>query len=94
MSATGNVQPARVAELYTLTAAGKWSEAQDLHYELMPLNEALFYETNPVPAKTALGWMGKIDPQVRLPLAPMSEANTARLRQVMAGYGLLQEGAA
>jgi 4-hydroxy-tetrahydrodipicolinate synthase len=94
VSATGNVLPARVAELYNLTAAGRWSEAQDLHYELMPLNEALFYETNPVPAKTALGWMGKIDPEVRLPLAPMSEANGARLRQVMAGYGLLQEGVA
>ena len=93
VSATGNVLPARVAELYNLTAAGRWSEAQDLHYELMPLNEALFYETNPVPTKTALGWMGKIDPQVRLPLAPMSEANAARLRQVMAGYGLLQDGA-
>jgi 4-hydroxy-tetrahydrodipicolinate synthase len=93
VSATGNVLPARVAELYNLTAAGRWSEAQDLHYELMPLNEALFYETNPVPTKTALGWMGKIDPQVRLPLAPMSEANAARLRNVMAGYGLLEDGA-
>jgi 4-hydroxy-tetrahydrodipicolinate synthase len=58
VSATGNVLPEKVAALYDLTAAGRWSEAQDLHYALMPLNEALFFETNPVPAKTALGWMG------------------------------------
>jgi 4-hydroxy-tetrahydrodipicolinate synthase len=93
VSATGNVLPGKVAELYNLAAAGKWAEARDLHYELMPLNEALFYETNPVPAKTALGWMGRIDPEVRLPLAPMSEANATRLRQVMAGYGLIEGGA-
>jgi 4-hydroxy-tetrahydrodipicolinate synthase len=89
VSATGNLLPAEVAALYELVAAGSWSEAQDLHYRLMPVNEALFYETNPVPAKTALGWMGRIDPEVRLPLAPMTEANAARLRQVLLDYGLL-----
>lgn len=94
VSATGNVLPAQVAKLYDLAAAGRWAEAQDLHYELMPLNEALFFETNPVPAKTALGWMGRIDPEVRLPLATMSEANAARLRQVMTSYGLLDGGTA
>lgn len=93
VSATGNVLPDQVAELYDLTAAGKWSEAQDLHYWLMPMNEALFFETNPVPAKTALGWMGKIDPEVRLPLAPMSPANAERLRLVMRGYGLVDGSA-
>lgn len=93
VSATGNVLPDQVAELYDLTAAGKWSEAQDLHYWLMPMNEALFFETNPVPAKTALGWMGKIDPEVRLPLAHMSPANAERLRLVMRGYGLVDGSA-
>lgn len=91
VSATANVLPAPVARLYDLYAAGLWKEARDVHYELMPLNEAMFFEINPVPAKTALGLMGKIDPEVRLPLAPLSAENLARLREVMKSYGLLEE---
>lgn len=93
VSATGNVLPHEVAHLYDLCAAGRWEEARDLHYTLLPMNEALFIETNPVPVKTALGLMGKINPEVRLPLAPMSEPHTNRLRIVMQEYGLLPEPA-
>ncbi len=90
VSATGNVAPDRVARLYELAAADRWREARDLHYELLPLNDALFIETNPVPAKTALGMMGKISPEVRLPLAPMRPENAERLRQVLRAYGLIE----
>jgi 4-hydroxy-tetrahydrodipicolinate synthase len=89
VSATGNVMPKEVARLYDLVAVGKWKEAQDLHYYLMPLNDAMFIEINPVPAKTALGMMGKISPEVRLPLAPLSPVNEAKLRAVLASYGLV-----
>ncbi|MDQ7843871.1 MAG: 4-hydroxy-tetrahydrodipicolinate synthase [Armatimonadota bacterium] len=92
VSAAGNVLPREVARLYDLAASGRWEEARALHYHLLPMNEALFVETNPVPVKTALGLMGKIDPEVRPPLAPMSAENTARLRQVMAAYGLVATG--
>jgi len=91
VSATGNVLPEDVARLYDLAAAGKWDDARDLHYRLLPMNDALFLETNPVPVKTALGLMGKIDPEVRLPLAPMAHENVAKLKQVMTSYGLLAE---
>lgn len=89
VSATGNVLPGMVAQLYDLFAAGEWRRAQDLHYTLMPLNDAMFIEINPVPAKTALGMMGKISPEVRPPLAPLSAGNEARLRAVLADYELL-----
>lgn len=89
VSATANVLPREVAQLYDLAAAGRWEAARELHYHLLPMNDALFLETNPVPVKTALGLMGKIDPEVRLPLAPMSAENAEQLRRVMAGYGLL-----
>lgn len=93
VSATGNVLPNEVARLYDLVVAGRWDAARDLHYQLLPMNDALFLETNPVPAKTALGLMGKIDPEVRLPLAPMSPENLQKLKQVMTAYGLLAEPA-
>lgn len=89
VSTTGNVLPREVAQLYDLAAAGRWLEAQDLHYYLMPLNDAMFIEINPVPAKTALGMLGKIRPEVRLPLAPLSPENEAKLRAVLVKYGLV-----
>ncbi len=88
VSATANVAPRLVAQLYDLCAQDRWAEARDLHYRLLPLNEALFWETNPVPVKTALGMMGKISPELRLPLAAMTEANRDRLAAVLGGYGL------
>ncbi len=92
VSATGNLMPREVASLYNLVAAGEWQAAQELHYRMMALNDAVFLEINPVPVKTALGWMGKIDPEVRLPLAPLSESNAARLRSVLTDYGLINDG--
>jgi len=89
VSATGNVMPREVARLYDLTEAGKWEEARDLHYHLLPMNDILFIETNPVPAKTAMGLMGRCSAEVRPPHAPLAPENEARLRQVMATYGLL-----
>ncbi len=94
VSATGNVMPGEVARLYDLAAAGKWDEARDLHNYLLAMNEALFIDTNPVPAKAALGLMGRISPEVRPPLAPLSPENLDRLRTVLAGYGLLSPAAA
>jgi 4-hydroxy-tetrahydrodipicolinate synthase len=91
VSATGNILPREVARLWDLVAEDRWREAQDLHYWLMDMNEAVFFETNPVPMKTALGLMGKIDPEVRLPLASLSAANLQRLKSVMAQYDLLPE---
>jgi 4-hydroxy-tetrahydrodipicolinate synthase len=49
----------------------------------------MFFETNPIPVKTALGLMGKISPELRLPLAPMSDANLEKLKKVMRDYGLI-----
>ncbi len=89
ISATGNLMPREVASLYDLVTAGRWQEAQDLHYHLLPLNDAVFLEINPVPVKTALGLMGKISPEVRLPLGPLSTANQERLVQVMRQYKLI-----
>jgi 4-hydroxy-tetrahydrodipicolinate synthase len=90
VSATANVAPRAVAELYDLTQAGRWDEARDLHYRLLPLNEALFWETNPVPVKAALALMGRIDPEVRLPLAPLAPATERRLAAVLAAFGLIE----
>jgi 4-hydroxy-tetrahydrodipicolinate synthase len=88
VSATANVLPTEVAQLYDLVAAGKWDEAIDLHYWLLPMNEALFLETNPGPLKWVLGRLGIAPPRLRPPLAEPSPATQARLAEVLDSYGL------
>jgi 4-hydroxy-tetrahydrodipicolinate synthase len=56
---------------------------------MSPLIDALFIETNPIPVKAALAMMGKIDPELRLPLCRMADKNEARLKDVMQQYGLI-----
>ena len=53
ISATANVEPKKVAELYNAWEAGDVKRAQDLHFELMPLNDVLFKDTNPAPVKSS-----------------------------------------
>lgn len=87
-SATANILPAEVAALYNLVQEGKWEEARKMHYRLLKISEAIFWETNPVPLKAALGMMGLITPTVRLPLAPLSEEKREALRMLLTEYGI------
>lgn len=89
ISATANLMPREVAELYNLCAAGKWEAARDLHYQLLELNQALFWETNPGPLKACMAMMGKIRPVIRKPLALPSSEMQQRLRMVLEKYELV-----
>jgi 4-hydroxy-tetrahydrodipicolinate synthase len=89
ISATANVAPREVAELYNLVRAGKWNDAIDLHYRMLDLNEVLFIETNPGPVKFLLGKMGLIEPVLRLPLVQPGESSQKKIVQVAKDYGLL-----
>jgi 4-hydroxy-tetrahydrodipicolinate synthase len=89
VSATANVAPSELADLYELVKAGRFLEAQDLHFKMLELNHVLFLETNPGPLKFLLGQMGLIEQTLRLPLVPPSEANQKRIVQVAREYGIL-----
>jgi 4-hydroxy-tetrahydrodipicolinate synthase len=88
VSATANVFPRDVADLYNHVTAGRWQEAMDLHYHLLPMNDALFLETNPGPLKWVMGKLGMINPYLRPPLCDPSTDNQKRLQEVMDDYGL------
>ena len=62
-------------------------EALSLHEALLPLSQAMFIETNPIPVKTAMNLLGMNAGPLRLPLAPMSERNKAELIAVLQRYG-------
>ena len=89
ISVVANVAPADVAEMCNAFKAGNIELARKLHYKTLPLAVDLFIETNPIPAKTALMLMGKLNGKMRLPLAPMADANMDKLRQTLADSGLL-----
>ena len=69
--------------------AGNLELARKLHYKTYPLAVNLFIETNPIPAKTSLKLMGKLNGKVRLPLAPLSPKNLEALRNTLVETGLI-----
>jgi 4-hydroxy-tetrahydrodipicolinate synthase len=87
ITVTANIMPAEMAGLVKAFAEGRVEEARRLHFKLSPLFAALFYETNPIPVKEALGLMGRIDPELRLPLCPMGQDTREKL------IGVLKEAA-
>jgi 4-hydroxy-tetrahydrodipicolinate synthase len=89
ISVVSNVAPALMARLYDSFVAGDLAAARDAHYKLFPLSEAMFIETNPIPVKTALGLMGKIAPEFRLPMCPMSAKNHDKLAGTLRAAGLI-----
>lgn len=89
ITVTANVAPADMANMVNAALAGDFAKARTYHFKLAPLFKALFYETNPIPVKEAVAMMNKIDPELRLPLTPLSSENRERLRQVMKDSGLI-----
>ena len=89
MNAVGNVAPKKVAELYNRTAAGDMAGGRKLHFELMELNEAVFYDTNPIAIKYIMMKMGLLKlNEHRLPMAPATADVAKRLDGVMKRAGL------
>ena len=89
ISVTSNVAPRQCAEFQNACLRGDYGKARELHDRLMPLHTALFIETNPAPVKYAVSLLGRIAPDVRLPLAPVSEACQRAVHEAMARAGLL-----
>jgi 4-hydroxy-tetrahydrodipicolinate synthase len=89
ISVVANIMPKEVAALVDAFVAGNMEEARNWHLKLLKISNAMFIETNPVPVKTAVALMGKATDEVRLPLAPMSDANKAKLAAIMKEYGLI-----
>ena len=90
ISVSANVAPKLVAQMCAHWEQGRHDEARKIHYQLEPLNNAMFIETNPIPAKTALAMMGKIKEEFRLPLCEMSKANKDKLKTVLKGMKLVK----
>ena len=89
ISVVSNVAPKLIADVWNAALAHDHALALKLHCETLRLCDALFVESNPIPAKAALQMMGAIGPEIRLPLVPLSGPAREQLRAVLAEYGLL-----
>ena len=90
ISVVANIVPRETAEMTHAALAGDWKLARDLHLKLFPLSRAMFLETNPIPVKEAMGMMGMLKPEFRLPMCAMGAANRERLKAILVQHGLLK----
>ena len=90
VSVIANILPRETAEMVHAALEGDWKRARDLHYRLFPLARAAFLETNPIPIKEAMAMAGMLEPEFRLPMCRMSDANRERLRAILTQYALVK----
>ncbi|HYS15915.1 MAG TPA: 4-hydroxy-tetrahydrodipicolinate synthase [Candidatus Binatia bacterium] len=90
VSVIANLVPRETADLVHAALDGDWKRARDLHYRLFPLARAAFLETNPIPIKEAMAMAGMLEPEFRLPMCRMSDANRDKLRAILKPYGLIK----
>ncbi|MDD3577493.1 MAG: 4-hydroxy-tetrahydrodipicolinate synthase [Candidatus Cloacimonetes bacterium] len=89
ISVTANVVPGLMHEHMATALAGDFGTAAKQHQHLARLNDLMFIETNPIPAKEALHMMGKIALEFRSPICPLQEANRELLRKGLQEYKLI-----
>ena len=90
ISVLSNVMPKETVEMCNRFFAGDVLGSAALQMEYLPLINALFSETNPIPVKAAMAAMGWCENYVRLPLTPMEEAHEKVLFDLMRGHGLIK----
>jgi len=90
ISVIANIVPRETAEMVHAALDGDWKRARELHYKLFPLARAAFLETNPIPIKEAMAMASMIEPEFRLPMCRMGDANRERLRAILKSYALVK----
>ena len=90
ISVIANIVPRETSEMVHAALDNDWKRARELHYKLFPLARAAFLETNPIPIKEAMAMAGMLEPELRLPMCRMGDANRQKLRAILDSYGLVK----
>ena len=91
ISVASNVIPAEIAQMTQAALDDDWPRARALHRKYLPLMQALFIESNPMPAKCLLAMMGRVEENYRLPMVRVKPETRAKLEKIAAELGLLAE---
>lgn len=89
ISVTSNILPGKISRMIHSYVEGDVETAREIHYELMPLFDSLFLETNPGPIKGAMEILGKPAGKLRLPMADATEETKDKLREVLSDLGMI-----
>ena len=91
VNAVSNVAPRQVADLYEAIARGDLAAGRKLHFDLWALNQAVFFDINPIPMKYMARRIGVLERnEHRLPMMPATPELEARLDRVLADAGLIE----
>jgi 4-hydroxy-tetrahydrodipicolinate synthase len=92
ISVVSNIMPKEMQSLYKAFLIEKnIKKAMNIHIRLMPLFQGIFVETNPIPIKEAMAYMGMLKKEFRLPLCPLSGTNSKFIKGLLGEYGLLKK---
>lgn len=89
ISVVANILPREISEMVSSFLGGKVEESQKMHKKLFPICKAMFIETNPIPIKTAMKLLGRLNGEMRLPLCEMGNAHEKQLLDTLKEYGLI-----
>ena len=90
ISVASNEIPKEMSELTNAALKGDWQKARAIHRKFLPLMQANFIESNPMPVKAVLAMMGRIEEVYRLPMVPMKSDTRTKLQKIAADVGILQ----
>ena len=90
ISVASNEIPREMAEMTRAALANEWDKARSLQHRYLPLMQANFLESNPIPVKAVLAMMGRIEENYRLPMLPAKKETKAKLEKIAAELGLLK----
>jgi 4-hydroxy-tetrahydrodipicolinate synthase len=94
ISVASNEIPREMSEMTRAALNNEWNTARTIHRKYLPLMQANFIESNPLPVKAVLGMMGKLEEIYRLPLLPMRRDTRSKLQKIAADAGLIARPAA
>jgi 4-hydroxy-tetrahydrodipicolinate synthase len=89
ISVASNEIPHEMAEMTRAALNNDWATARRIHRKYLPLMQANFIESNPLPVKAVLSMMGKLEEVYRLPLSPMRRDTRSKLQKIAAEAGVI-----
>ncbi len=90
ISVSANIIPNQMVQLYNAFIKNDFNGAKEIFFQILPLCQALFLESNPVPVKAALSMLNSIENELRLPLSPLSQGNREIINELMNELGLME----
>lgn len=94
ISVASNEIPHEMSKLTQAALDGEWVRARQIQKKYLPLMQANFIESNPMPVKAALAMMGRIEENYRLPMLKMKPDTRAKLEKILVEVGLVKSSGA